>query len=1005
MTTCDDTRQLTQQEREDGAAAARQTGVVRALRPFSGSPTPENICDYLNRELVPAVQASRGKLNEVHQQVARNAPSANPLGYYFSTDTTNADPTTGRIRLDSTTQNAATTIRVSEMNAQLQSVLPWLEVMAGGITFPIGTITLMDAVNPARYFRANLLGTIDQGAYWDLQIDIFESSSPNPFVDGEGVLLSFLPAAAKDGVTLKGGIGPMPGIDGRDGDEGVPGPPGAPGAIGAFGGAVAALYNWFDGVPINSGQMGTNNPGGQSTMTALEFNYTDANGAGWQTVLRTFIDPPGPIKGYVRVVKQLDLSHWLLFQIGGMVDVPASSVLFITGKVLGSSATNPFATGDRVIFEYTRNGDAGPEGHPGSDGIDGVDGIPGIPGPPGAIGASGLVGLPGSPGIDGDAGPEGQTFPGPAGPPGIQGANGNDGLPGPVGVGIDGIDGVDGTPGAPGPPGTQGIQGLPGNSGPAGNDGIDGIDGTPAIPGPAGNDGQPGAPGRPGQPGDIGDAGPEGPMGTPIPGPAGNDGAQGLPGIPGQPGNDGAIGPIGEMGMPGPQGSPGNNGNDGLPGAPIVGNDGADGLDGVPGLPGQQGATGAAGANGFHGPPGADGQDATATLEGMMGPPGAPFGTPSGFAPARSAFVNATNALAVPAFLAGPGGTPVYYYLRHNSAGTALEWGSPADLATGAGLDWDGLNERYVLASVASDTFLGNISGSSGTPTATSFLGVSGTDIDFSSHRFRLAQRGALSVMGNNTTSAGIPADISASSAYQYLRTSADATAVEFNAHPVADYDQYQLRDDFSFFSFDSANSILYGDTPWTGAFTGNGAPAGMETAPAAPGTYPGEMFIDTGSVSGGGYTIFKGLAATDKLFNCSLVQEFVWIVRLDTVTNAVVQCGLGENGVSTSVNGAGFFYSAAGSASTWQIYCIAASSSSTTTIGGTVAAGTHYRLRAVRNIAGTWTFTVNGGSSTTLSKNPSAMVNFYNHIHTTNTTSKRLFTDYCHLLMGQLGR
>lgn len=624
MTTCDDTRQLTQQEREDGAAAARQTGVVRALRPFSGNPTPENICDYLNRELVPAVQASRGKVNEVHQQVARNAPSANPLGYYFSTDTTNADPTTGRIRLDAATQNAATTIRASEMNAQLQSVLPWLEVMAGGITFPIGTITLMDAVNPARYFRANLLATVDQGAYWDLQIEIFESSSSNPFVDGEGVLLSFLPAAAKDGVTLKGGIGPMPGIDGRDGDEGAMGPPGPPGAIGVFGGAVAARYNWHNSVSVpNPGQIC---PGGafaaQNAIFAFNVAYKDAAGASWNAVLATFGDSTSTPRAYFRVVKQTDLSLWLLFTVSAAQDFPAASTVVLFVSCIASSGSNPFVEGDPVIFEFTRNGDRGWQGAPGDNGIDGVEGVPAIPGPPGNDGAAGLPGIPGAPGVDGGTGPEGQTFPGPAGPPGIQGANGNDGLPGAVGVGIDGIDGIDGTPGAPGPPGIQGVQGLSGNSGPAGNDGIDGIDGTPAIPGPPGNDGIAGGLGLPGAPGADGGVGPEGSMGTPIPGPAGLDGPQGIQGLPGSNGIDGDVGPIGEMGMPGPQGSPGNNGNDGLPGPMGVGVDGQDGGEGMAGVPGPPGVAGAQGIAGFHGPAGIDGIDGQEGAAGFPGQPG-----------------------------------------------------------------------------------------------------------------------------------------------------------------------------------------------------------------------------------------------------------------------------------------------------------------------------------------------------------------------------------------------
>jgi hypothetical protein len=104
---CDD-RQLSQAQREAGYNQQR-TGVPRAVRPFSGAPTLENLLDYLNRELVPAVQRTRGAVNDVFLQVADQAPSANPLAYYFSTNVAASDPTSGFVKLNQATQNTART--------------------------------------------------------------------------------------------------------------------------------------------------------------------------------------------------------------------------------------------------------------------------------------------------------------------------------------------------------------------------------------------------------------------------------------------------------------------------------------------------------------------------------------------------------------------------------------------------------------------------------------------------------------------------------------------------------------------------------------------------------------------------------------------------------------------------------------------------------------------------------------------------------------------------------
>lgn len=209
MSACDTTRPLTEAERQAGFDQQR-TGVGQALRPFSGSPTVENLIDYCNRELVPVLRATRNAANDVWKQVVDNAPSANPLAFYFSTTTAAADPTAGRVRLNQATQNTATVIRVSESNGRLQSVQPWLDVMSGGPTTPLGTVTLLDAINPSRFLRFDLNTMTDQGAYWDLGVTFIEGSDASPFVDGEAVTIGFIAGVSAAGSTVPvGSLSPI----------------------------------------------------------------------------------------------------------------------------------------------------------------------------------------------------------------------------------------------------------------------------------------------------------------------------------------------------------------------------------------------------------------------------------------------------------------------------------------------------------------------------------------------------------------------------------------------------------------------------------------------------------------------------------------------------------------------------------------------------------------------------------------------------------------------------
>jgi hypothetical protein len=205
---CND-RQLSQAQRTAGYDQQR-TGVPMAVRPFSGSATIENLIDYLNRELVPGVRQTRSAINDVFLQVADNAPSANPLAFYFSTSTVAADPTVGRIRLNATPQNTASIIRVSQSNGRLVDVTPWLDVMSGGPTIPLGTVTLMDAINPGRFLRWDLNTMTDQGAYWDLGVTFIEGSTADPFVDDEAVTLGFIAGVSAAGSTVPvGSISPI----------------------------------------------------------------------------------------------------------------------------------------------------------------------------------------------------------------------------------------------------------------------------------------------------------------------------------------------------------------------------------------------------------------------------------------------------------------------------------------------------------------------------------------------------------------------------------------------------------------------------------------------------------------------------------------------------------------------------------------------------------------------------------------------------------------------------
>lgn len=95
----------------------------------------------------------------------------------------------------------------------------------------------------------------------------------------------------------------------------------------------------------------------QQAATVLRLNNT-IGGKDYLSVINTFDDSTSLVKGTIRLVKQSDLSKWLMFNVTGMPGGTAGyqniSVTLITG-----SSFNPFANGDSVLLYFQRSGDKG----------------------------------------------------------------------------------------------------------------------------------------------------------------------------------------------------------------------------------------------------------------------------------------------------------------------------------------------------------------------------------------------------------------------------------------------------------------------------------------------------------------------------------------------------------------------------------------------------------------------------------------------------------------------
>lgn len=93
----------------------------------------------------------------------------------------------------------------------------------------------------------------------------------------------------------------------------------------------------------------------QASATAAYVDLVDANGVTMTTLIDTFDDSTSVHKGFLRLQHAEDLTKWLIFNVTAVTSPSGYKTITLTPAA--SSATNPFANGDRLVVSFTRTGD------------------------------------------------------------------------------------------------------------------------------------------------------------------------------------------------------------------------------------------------------------------------------------------------------------------------------------------------------------------------------------------------------------------------------------------------------------------------------------------------------------------------------------------------------------------------------------------------------------------------------------------------------------------------
>ena len=162
------------------------------------------------------------------QVAAASANGVLAITYAFDTTTTDADPTAGKLRLGSATQNAATVIRadlLDSLGVDWTTVLDTFDVSTNTVK---GQVRLSKVADGSKWLTFNLTARAAPSGYRNFTVTNTGSSAASPFVNGDSILLSF---------TRAGDLG----ATGATGAAGTNGTNGIFSAMGAAGGTVDAI--------------------------------------------------------------------------------------------------------------------------------------------------------------------------------------------------------------------------------------------------------------------------------------------------------------------------------------------------------------------------------------------------------------------------------------------------------------------------------------------------------------------------------------------------------------------------------------------------------------------------------------------------------------------------------------------------------------------------------------------------------------------------------------------
>jgi len=159
--------------------------------------------------------------------------------YTFEANTTNANPGAGDLRLDNSTQNAATGIYICDTDEDGTDIASYLQTIDDSTSTIKGHVKISNKLDSSQFILFTISSLTDNTGYFDITVSPVDSSATSPFSANEDILITFARTGDK-------------------GDTGAQGAAGSSGSAGAQGATGSATISNNANDRVITGGSGTN---------------------------------------------------------------------------------------------------------------------------------------------------------------------------------------------------------------------------------------------------------------------------------------------------------------------------------------------------------------------------------------------------------------------------------------------------------------------------------------------------------------------------------------------------------------------------------------------------------------------------------------------------------------------------------------------------------------------------------------------------------------------------